>query len=149
MTGVLGGILGIVGSLGEGVLSFFSKKDDNKVKLEMQRLALEQMDKETEREKIASEAKIKTASLELESDTIKSNAELLAATYKHDSALTGIRGLVRPILTLLLVIATVIMWFTTEDKTIATNVSGAVIEMTIAAVLWWFGGRAVNKAVGK
>lgn len=149
MTGLAGGIIGFLGGLGESVLSFFSKREDNAHKLEMAKLSLEELDKELKRERIVSEGQIKTAEINAQSAAIQGYSERVSESYKHDSKLNGIRGLVRPVLTGALVILLAAVYFTTQDAAIKSTVSGAIVEISIAAVAWWFGGRAGAKVRGK
>ena len=69
-----------------------------------------------------------------------SHATSIRASYPWVDA---VRALVRPTLTLMLVLYLIVIYLTAEAATVSA-LSVAIIELTFLAVGWWFGGRAAK-----
>lgn len=142
-----GGLLGFLGSLANRGFLFFEKKEDRK----HERAKWEERSKEREHEmNLLSQAE-KMRADEREDEFLitqeRGSREGLIASYAAQNALAqaekgspwviDVLRLVRPFLTILLVILTAIYFLFTRDA--------SIIEETIfsasTALLWWFGDR--------
>ncbi len=172
LTGVAaGGATGLLGTGLTGLLGFFTKRQANK-----QELALRAIDLEIARAEGASAERI--AELNAESEQVQAEYDALNASYKHAMnrwtegyrlsplqiwvllAVDVIRGLMRPAITIALTAMTGIIYFTvlemtgigatdTEQADIRLQIVLTILYLNSSTVLWWFGGREVNKAVAK
>ena len=138
-----GGGLGLLGSIVSKVLGLFEaaqkRKDrviDHAHELALLRLQGEQRVVEREHElAIAQESTF---------------GAVRAASYQHDESY-GSNGAsawlrwVRPVLTLMLIALTAVVYFTTTDLGARGDISSAVTVMAMMALTWWFGDRQLNK----
>ena len=151
MTILSGGATGLLGSLISTGFKFFQGIQDRKEaaeirthELALQRLAIETGQAETESElKIIQE---------------ESRRDQLVASYRHDSEIgrssrwvINILRLVRPLLTFALIALTAWIYFKLTDALAGGNAAvlreyivHTIVYTTSAAVLWWFGDRALN-----
>jgi hypothetical protein len=135
-TGVIGSVIGkLFGFVDYYVEEKKADKDHGRT-IEMLRLQNEIGAEENEREMAVAEA--------------NADANMRMASYSHDSmAGTGsvwvanLLRLVRPTLTLGLIVLVGILYFSAEVNGRAT-IEASVIYMTSSAVLWWFGDRAMR-----
>ena len=143
-----GGILGLVGSIGTGIVSIYQAKnqyahDEKMAALEMQRIGAQS---DADAKKSADQLK-----LELEQGADKSfQASQLAASSINNLSPTvaGILALWRPILTAGLTAFSVWQWFSPQSdagtKAFITQVS---VQSWSMAIAWWFGSRQMLQFV--
>lgn len=162
VAGVAGAIVGLVGTLISRWTDIVEKRTEAAHQLEIakanERVAKLELDKET----VRANAQTSTAALEAKARADEANAKaesaIMAASFKHDTSLAGaddskfgtmVRGVVRPLLTLLYTaIFLFVVWYATTPEIIntqAASIFGAFIETAVAITLWWFGIRRGNK----
>ena len=78
--------------------------------------------------------------------------ELRSASYAHDSSsgkaskwVVDTLRLVRPVLTLGLIVLLGIIYFTVADLGARAEIVSAVIYMAVSSVTWWFGDRMTQR----
>lgn len=132
-----GGATGIIGTLVGRIVGFYENKQKFAHELKLLELQARIGAEEAERELAIAEA--------------KAAADLRIASYSHDSDtgqgsqwVTNTLRLIRPLLTAVLVLAVIMLWFTAEqfEADIRTQVVVAIIYLATSAVTWWFGDRA-------
>jgi DMSO reductase anchor subunit len=132
-----GGATGILGTLVGRVVGFYENKQKFQHELKLLELQAKIGAEESERELAIAQA--------------KAASDLRVASYRHDSEtgqgsqwVTNTLRLIRPALTIVLVLAVIMLWFTAEqyDEDIRTQVVVAIIYLATSAVTWWFGDRA-------
>ncbi len=142
-----GGLFGLAGSLIKKVMAFFEMKQKNAHELEVLRLEQANMRMEIEaRRHIAEidlERDIETSADESLQSAIQAEGRLRSSNWVND-----VRGLVRPLLTLMLLIVTTSFWYNTDDPTIEARLANELVFMTSAAVLFWFGDRPSGRRKG-
>jgi len=148
-----GGATGVIGSLATHVTDYFKQKEANKHELAMANLHIQERQMEFDQQ-------TKVVSIEAEKDMNLSAEQSFQASYAADKASYGIwfvdfiRGLVRPALTVyLIVLANMIlakivfleaaMHAMNQDQiyTLVSDIINAIMYLTTTAVLWWFGSR--------
>lgn len=141
-----GGATGLLGTVISHVFSYVKEKQKNEQTLSILR-------EERELLKMEIEGRERVAHIEAESvkDVAESNA--FSASFDADEArysadgshwlvmVDVVRGLIRPILTLGLIIFVAIIWGTSDDPLIDKQIVTTVLYVCTAAVLWWFGTR--------
>ncbi len=145
ITSVLtGGATGLVGSLlskGIGLFEAAQKRKDRALEFEQE---LKLLDKQ---------AALRTA--ETENELAIANAETAAslreASYRHDSGMgkphrwvVDVLRMVRPILTLFLLVLVGIIYMTANDLAMKAGIIDSVLFMASSAVTWWFGDRSLK-----
>lgn len=164
-TAVSGGVTGLIGTVFSGVMMWRENADKRKHELEMRRvdiderreeaaLTLKQIDAESEATKIAAELNAFNNSISADKATYSIGGSDSAALLFVDV----VRGLVRPALTLTLVIITSVVIFDvieaaggydslieSQGVELYSDLIHALIYMTTTAVLWWFGARENKK----
>ncbi len=135
-----GPALGLLGSLGTGVLQFMGKKGDRVHEIALLTLQGEQRSADQENELLIAQA--------------DAAAKSVSSSMRHDMALakresrwvTNIKALTRPLLTWALVMIVAAMFFKNvqvADLTpIREQIVVAVLFLMEVAVTWWFGDRA-------
>jgi hypothetical protein len=132
-----GGATGILGTLIGRIVGFYENKQKFQQELKLLELQAKIGAEESERELAVAQA--------------KAAADLRIASYQHDTEtgmgsqwVTNTLRLIRPALTIVLVLAVIMLWFTAEqyDADIRTQVVVAIIYLATSAVTWWFGDRA-------
>lgn len=178
LTTLLGSVFtgGATGLIGLGVSAFTKFKEAKEKNRHNEAMA--HIDKET----MEAEAKLAIQKVEIEGEieqnieTTKAISQALSASYEHDKRAyaTGklggfgrvmmvivdfLRGIIRPGLTIYLVILTTIMYSTMVDLTegldaafkaddataILKQIVAMVLYLTSTCVTWWFGGRQMEK----
>ena len=142
-----GGVFGVLGTALGRVAGYFERRQsieheerrwEHEVQLlEMQRLAAAA---ETEAELALTHAEGRWAGLQASLDA----EAAIRTSYKWVDA---IRGLTRPLLTLLLWGITVVIWFS-ADLADRTNITETATFAATAATLWWFGDRSAGAKRG-
>jgi hypothetical protein len=136
-TGILGSVLGKVFSFADFWMESKKAEADHVRTIEMTRLQhdLRAQELEIEREIVMEEQAGKQR----------------AASYRHDMSagvsypwVAAILRLIRPALTLGLIVLTWYIYATTADFGQREYIVQSVIYMTSTAVLWWFGDRAMR-----
>jgi hypothetical protein len=173
-----GGVTGIVGAVAQRVFDWKNKKLD--LEAESRRLshelALRRVDVEIMEKEFA--ARTRVAEIEGETRRETADAEVFAASFREPAqyaaghalsprqvgwmvALDFLRGIVRPGLTLYLVILTTLIYgqahallsgsvFTPADAlALAQRAIDTVLYLTTTATLWWFGTRNKSPAPKK
>jgi hypothetical protein len=165
-----GGLTGLIGSVVSNVTDIFKVRQQNKFDLEKRKLDLQAMDKE-----YSFSLQMKEVDANMAANV--ADAGLMTASYAHDAATyskgmaTGwgihaltlvdvIRGLVRPVLTSILL---AVLWETRAevkgvidaigmdalDPIKALNIYNSLVEAIIfvstTSILWWFGTRLKGK----
>ena len=136
-TGILGSVLGKVFNIFDYWVEEKKKDGEHTRTIEMTRLnhELRSQELETEREIVMEEQAGKQR----------------AASYRHDMSaglsypwVAAILRLMRPVLTLTLVIIVWYIYATSNDIAQQETIIQSVIYMASTAVLWWFGDRAMR-----
>ena len=134
---ISGGATGLLGTLIGRVVGFYENKQKFQHELKLLELQAKIGKEEAEHELAVAEA--------------KAAADLRVASYRHDTDtgqgslwVTNTLRLIRPALTIVLVLAVIMLWFTAEqfEVDIRTQVVVAIIYLATSAVTWWFGDRA-------
>ena len=161
-----GGLTGLLGTVLTGGLKIFHKRQAHRQEIELRKIDLSMINAEAA-------AAERVAVIEAESEKAQAEYDALQASYKEAATrftegyrmssaqvwvLLGIdvvRGLMRPALTLFLVISTTTIYFSLtgamdlpavemQERIIAT-----LLYLTTTCVTWWFGGRTVEKTMAK
>tara|TARA_Y100000034_G_C6564761_1_gene244528 strand:+ start:41 stop:496 length:456 start_codon:yes stop_codon:yes gene_type:complete len=144
-TVLTGGATGIIGSLLGKAFSFLDfwveeKKADGEHARTLELLDLQNKigAEESERELAIAEA------------TTAGNLRM--ASYDHDSSMgarstwvVDILSLVRPVLTVMLIVLVALIYFNTADAGDRATIVASVIFLCSSAVTWWFGDRTMRK----
>lgn len=148
---ILSGAIGLFGGIVEKITAYKTKKLElellqkkTEAEIAMRRVDAEILDKEWQ-------GRLKVAEAEGAAKVEVEDAKAFAASYDLEpkqygiKALDVLRGSVRPILTLYLVVVTSLMYYRSEGGIVDPNVLvGAIIEMTSMCVGWWFGSRGTK-----
>lgn len=145
-----GGMTGIIGSVVGGVFKFLDRREEAKAKAAefQQEQALLRLQMEAGRAETENELAIAQA---------VTSREQLVSSYQHDMStgtgyrwVAGVLRLVRPILTFALIGLTAAFYFTMESDAVIDGMQlkayiiNTMVYTTSAAVLWWFGDRAMQ-----
>lgn len=148
-----GGATGLLGTLFSRVFDVWDRAQERKFIIEKYRLDAELRAKETESEERMAES--------------QSAAEMISASYLHDSSagtgspwVVNILRLVRPALTLMLWVLVAFIWVSImkdieqakdlpwlaeKSQVLKEQIVGSVVYCATAATLWWFGTRDMRK----
>ena len=158
LMGVLsGGVTGLIGTVISGGMKFFENKQKHGHELAIMDMEMKQMHVEAE---IAKDV----AELEMEGKDRQAAWSALEASYKESTSRmsTGdsqwlvmvdvVRGLMRPVITLGLLLGIGVIYFTVGADTtlpdgtpMTVNIIQTVLFVGTTAVLWWFGTRLLGK----
>lgn len=154
---VAGGATGLLGTAISKVFSFYENKQKFRQQVELMRLNADAARQEAEyrlkEAEVAGRIKLSQIEEEGRSKAEVSANEALAKSYFEASSRwsTGdspwlvfvdvLRGVTRPVLTLMLCLIVFVMWAKTSDNTLESQIVQTVLYVTTAAVLWWFGSR--------
>lgn len=158
LMGVLsGGVTGLIGTVISGGMKFFENKQKHGHELAIMDMEIKQMHVEAE---IAKDV----AELEMEGKDRQAVWSALEASYKESTSRmsTGdsqwlvmvdvVRGLMRPVITLGLLLGIGVIYFTVGADTtlpdgtpMTVNIIQTVLFVGTTAVLWWFGTRHLGK----
>jgi hypothetical protein len=140
-----GGIFGLVGTVLGRAATFFETKEKNKQ---------EQLRWQHDLEATRLQADVDAARAEqsLVAAEVEGSFSGLQASIQADSSITGtsplvtdLRAMTRPVLTILLWLITILIFFYSNEDARQTVVSSAVFA-SISATLWWFGDRSTERA---
>jgi hypothetical protein len=158
LMGVLsGGVTGLIGTVISGGMKFFENKQKHGHELAIMDMEIKQMHVEAE---IAKDI----AELEMEGKDRTAAWAALGASYKESTsrmstgdsgwliAVDVVRGLMRPVITLGLLILMAVIYFTVaqdmagpEGIPVQVTIIQTVLYVGTTAVLWWFGTRNMSK----
>lgn len=140
MTALFGGATGILGTLVGKVAGYFEKKQELEIMKESYKheLALQELNISARAQELESEAAIAE---------MNNAASMRSASYEHDASygkpyrwvITLLR-LVRPMLTIMLIILTGVLFFQLSEAG-QDEIASQVIFLTGMAISWWFGDR--------
>ncbi len=147
-----GGATGLIGTALSGVMKFLNAKQEQSHELKVMEMELRHMDKEAE-------VALKIESKKQEGKEAIAAWAGLEASYKEagqrwstgDSGwivfVDVVRGLMRPLLTLTLVVLMGTIYFTlaTDNMEMRDQIIATVLYLATASVLWWFGSRAISR----
>lgn len=161
VTAVLsGGATGLLGTAISGVLGFFQSRSERGHEIKLRELDIELAKAE------ASSAE-RVAAVDAESEVRQAEWSALEASYRDASSRMSraheggamkvvdvVRGLIRPLLTVALVAAVIVIFFYVGVPELDAEKMGAriietVLYLATAAVLWWFGQRQIEKRAVK
>ena len=145
---VTGGATGLIGTALSGVMKYFTNKQEQSHELKVMEMELKHMDKEAEvalkieeRKQEGAEAQAAWAGLE---------ASYREAGQRWSTGNSGwivfvdvVRGLMRPVLTLCLVMLMGVIYFMLgpDAPTMQGQIINTILYLATSAVLWWFGSR--------
>ena len=151
MAVVSGGATGIFGTIVSAGTEYFQARQRHAHEIELRRVEMEMM-----RAEAASAERV--AAIERESEQMRAEHAALEASYRAattrmstgDSrwlvAVDVIRGLTRPVLTLLLVAMAGVIYFTLSPQSgLEGQIIDTVLYLATTTVLWWFGARHVGR----
>lgn len=141
-----GGATGLIGTAVSHVFSFFKEKQKNAHTLAMMREERETLMLEIEGRERVAEIQSESAQDIAESKAFLASMNADRARYSSGDSrwlvmVDVVRGLIRPALTVGLVIFVGVIWSTSNDPEIDKQVVATVLYVCTAAVLWWFGTR--------
>ena len=160
MSVVTGGATGLVGTVLSGVLGLFKESGERKHEIALRELDIELA-------KAEANAAERVAAVEAESAEAQAEWGALEASYREASSRMSraheggamkvvdvVRGLIRPLLTVALVAAVIVIFFYVGVPELDAEKMGAriietVLYLATAAVLWWFGQRQIEKRAVK
>jgi len=141
-----GGVTGLFGAGISSVIEYLKQKQKDQ-----HELAMIQAERETLKLEIQGRERVADIQAETSRDIAESKAfseSLIAdrASYSTGNSkwlvlVDAVRGLTRPVLTLMLVVLTSVLWFTTDDQILQSQIVATVLYVTTASILWWFGSR--------
>jgi len=145
---ITGGATGLLGTAISGVMKYFTNKQEQSHELKVMDMELKHMDREAEialkieeKKQEGKEAQAAWAGLE---------ASYREAGQRWSTGNSGwivfvdvIRGLMRPVLTLCLVILMGVIYFMLGPDTphMQGQIVNTILYLATSAVLWWFGSR--------
>ncbi len=149
---VSGGATGLIGSVLSGAVKFFTDRQNQAHELRVMDVELQHMDREAE---IAKQIK----ELEMEGVEAAASWRGLEASYEESGKrwsttesgwivmVDVVRGLMRPLLTLGLVVLTTVIYFTLTDPDdeLRARIIATVLYLTSLALSWWFADRQITK----
>lgn len=138
-----GGITGLFGTIVSQLFSIWKSAEDRKThaldlahEITLQQMQLESLKQETERE------------------VYITGNQALTQAYEHDASygtpsekVVNVLRLFRPCITVLLILLTASIYFTTTSGAIQLTVVDAIIYSTISAITFWFADRSISKSV--
>ena len=148
---VSGGATGILGTIVSAGTEYFQARQRHDHEIALRRVEMEMVQTE------AASAE-RMAAMERESEQMRAEHAALEASYRAattrmsagDSrwlvAVDVIRGLTRPVLTLLLVTLAGVIYFTLSPQAgMRAQIVDTVLYLATTTVLWWFGARHVGR----
>lgn len=134
-----GGVLGLVGTLFSGVLSYFQAKQQHGFRMDEM-----QLEAQVSAAQAAGQVAVAREAGAAAAFTGSQAAEAsIGATYPWVNA---VRALTRPVLTLLYIVLTAIIFFTTADATMKQFVIENIVWTGSGCTVWWFGSRQLDKS---
>ena len=161
---ITGGLTGLLGTAITGVTAYFDRRQRHQQEVELRRLDLEieKHEAASAERRAAIEAEVAKAVAETEARAEADAAAYgsMRASYRDAArrwssgesrwlvAVDVVRGLTRPMLTLLFVglVGWIYGTLGTESEDLRTRVVETVMYVSTTTVLWWFGARHVSRA---
>lgn len=144
-----GGLLGLVGTLSSKAFNYVDRKQDMEAKVAEYKHELALIDKQAALKIIETENELAIAKVAAENQLRVSSYGLNFESTNGSAKVTDLLRLVRPVLTISLVLLTAVLWCTSEDKTIDQQIVDMILFCTASAVTWWYGDRASFMSKGK
>ncbi len=146
-----GGATGIIGTVISKAFGFFEDKQSHQHKVELKRLELEELKAMAQAEQASAETRQEWQALRAsykEAATRLSSGQSKALVY-----VDVVRGLTRPVLTLLFLVLTGAIFFTLVPPVLETEsmlaigdrIIDTVLYLTGLTVSWWFGTRTPKR----
>lgn len=159
--GVMGAIIGLIGTGLSRATDIFEKSAEAKVQVELSKQNAEIAKLELQKEQLRANTQLTTTAIEARARADEANAKaesaIMAASYDHDKVISledtsklgaFIRNIVRPLLTLAYGGMFLYVILQAMDGEIiakqADMIFGAFIETAVGITLWWFGLRRKN-----
>lgn len=136
-----GGLLGLVGTLSSKAFNYVDRKQDMEAKAAEYEHELALIDKQAALKTIETENELAIARVAAENQLRVSSYGLNFESATGSAKVTDLLRLVRPVLTIGLVLLTAALWCTSEDKTIDQQIVDMILFCTASAITWWFGSR--------
>lgn len=139
LTALTGGATGLIGSLIGRVAGYFEEKQK-----------LKRLEVELAHEVVLQKMQQQENALEREQEKyitgVEAQTTSLVSSYAHDSSFgdSALRW-VRPLLTLLLIVGTVLVYYTLPDQLTKSDVALQIVYFTGVAISWWFADRSGRK----
>lgn len=140
-----GGLLGLLGTTVSFALGFWQRKQEHAQRLEWakEERLLTQARAQADAARTAGEVAVARESGAATAFTASQQAEMsIGVTYPWVNA---VRALVRPALTLLLILITTCLYFFSTEE-VRSYISQNIVVTTVAAVTWWFGQRQLDRS---
>ncbi len=140
-----GGLVGLIGSVASKGFSIFDKLQDIKEK---------KIDYQHELDLFDKQAALKTAEMENELAITQSSGdrEAQVASYTQDTnigvpsqIIINMLRLVRPFLTLVLVLFLGVIYYNTPEGELRTEIVDNIVFCAATSLTWWFGSRPVDR----
>jgi len=156
--GAAGGIFGLIGSaIGRG-FNFFEKRESHKRAIQLEEMAIEREGRNHAHEitlhKMNQEAAKAETEREISLIDIQGQYALKNSSMKDQEALSkgvsasanmaAILSIVRPVLTLTLLVMSMIIFWASSD-TVRSFMAKETLFLTVMAVSWWFGDRSQKR----
>jgi hypothetical protein len=157
MSVLSGGVTGLLGTVLSGGMKFFENKQKHGYELAIMEMEMRQMDREADNA-------VKIAETEMEGADRTAAWQALEASYKESTsriskgespwlvAVDVVRGLMRPVMTLGLLILLAVIYFTVAQGLTAgdglpmrVNIILTISYLATTSVLWWFGTRLLSR----
>ncbi len=141
-----GGATGILGSIFGKAFGLIDKWQERLTQREAFKHELRLLDLQHKSKQYELEHQMEKANLETMSD-------IRQASYQHDSGsgqgsqwVVNTLRLIRPILTVLLLIGVAVIWFTIPSASVLQHdITQFIVYATMTAITWWFGDRAPKR----
>lgn len=142
-----GGAGGLLGGFFTGIFNIINRHQDRQDKamqyaheVSLQRMQLESLRHETEREVMLAET--------------NASASTMVSSHEHDASIgetsrwvNNAIKMFRPLITVYLITLTAAVYFSTDHPHIEEMVTEAVIFSCVASIAWWFGDRGLTKMI--
>lgn len=146
-----GGATGLIGTVLSGGLKYFTNKQEQSHELKVMEMELRHMDKEAEvalkiEEKKQEGKEAQAAWAGLEASYREAGQRWSTGDSGWIVAVDVVRGLMRPLLTLALVVLMGTIYFIhgPANPTMQEQIVATVLYLATSAVLWWFGSRMAD-----
>ena len=140
-----GGATGIFGSFLGKIFGFLESREKRKTRRE-------EMTHELNLFELQQQARSSEAAFEQEMMEMQTAADLRISSYEHDTRtgsasqwIVDILRLIRPVLTLLLLVGVGVVWFTLPEwDMLRKTLVEFLVYAAMTSITWWFGDRAVR-----
>lgn len=144
VTGILGTIVGIIGTFLSRGFDSFDKHLQRKEKAAEREHELKLLEKHMQQNRQETENELLIANQQADQATF-------SASINHDISINdsyrwvnAVRSLVRPVLTIGLVLISFAIFYASSEG-IRYTITASLLEMTAASITWWFGSRHSQK----